>query len=342
MHCEEENYDRIEQLIDEFCSIILTKKDSLDETDIQKAKQYIDSLSPEDTSNLNVREAKTNPKIRSFVLKKIARYIKSYYQDSEFEAHQFKRPFEFDALGSYASFCEQCKEYYQTKNLRHPFPTVLDFTIDYIQEISEHYRVFVHFYDIRSAQTSGSTLRKMEKSAESKAADAVQKITEKVVDSKVEDAVKSQMHRVTSRMSETSVTILGIFSGIVLSIVTGLFYFSSVIESINSANFYRLFSISALVGLVCLVFMTTMFRFIAKIGGKEDMKFFSDNTVMFVCIVLILVMVAGFILQFVCPDSDTNISQTNVDSNVTIDVNVSLAEPISETPVDEDCGVPQI
>ena len=57
--CVEENYERIEELISEFCAIILTQKDSLDSSDIKKAEQYLDSLSLEDIGHLNLKESST-------------------------------------------------------------------------------------------------------------------------------------------------------------------------------------------------------------------------------------------------------------------------------------------
>lgn len=90
--------------------------------------------------------------------------------------------------------------------------------------------------------------------------------TQKSID-EAKMAVEEKMLYVTSKISETSVTILGIFSGIVLTVVGGLFYSSSVLDNINSANLYRLIVVSVLIGFVCFNLIALMFNFISKIGS---------------------------------------------------------------------------
>lgn len=342
--CVEENYERIEELISEFCAIILTQKDSLDSSDIKKAEQYLDSLSLEDIGHLNLKESSTNPQIRSIVLKKIAEYIKTFYRPSDLAPISFKRPFEFDSGGTYISFCKSCEEYYENKHQRHSFPPVLKFTLQYIQEISEHYRIFGHFYDIRSEQTSNSIVRKMAVTAETKASEVVQKVTQEVADKivvdKVDTAVEKKMVDVSSKISESSVTILGIFAGIVLTVVAGLFYSSSVLESINTADFYKLLCISSLVGLVCLHLIVAMFRFVARIGEKSEKKFFSDWVIIVITVILIIVMTTGFVLHLKNPTQNTVTDTEESEINANVDVNISYSDTASND-VTNDSEIPE-
>ena len=324
----EENYERIKELVSDFCAIILTQKDSIDSSDIKKAEQYLDSLSPEDIGHLNLKDPGNNPQIRSIVLNKIAEYIKTFYRASDLAPISFKRPFEFNSAGTYDTFCKACEDYYETKHQRHSFPLVLKFTLQYIQEISEHYRIFGHFYDIRSAQTSDSIVRTAVTATKAKATEVVLGVSTSVAKDKVAEAVKEKMDEVTSRISETSVTILGIFSGIVLTVVAGLFYSSSVLESISDANFYRLLCISALIGFVCLHLILIMFRFIERIGKKDDKPFISNKMTVLFSVVLIVVMLGGLIMQFVFPDNDS--TEAKIKESSTVCDEYSTDEPSSD------------
>lgn len=112
-------------------------------------------------------------------------------------------------------------------------------------------------------------------------------------------AIKNEMTNVTKSISESSVTILGIFSGIVLTVVAGLFYSSSVLESVVKTNFFKLMFISSLVGLVCFGLIVVMFRFIEKISGKTENKFFSDKIVISIMTILCAVMIGGLALYII-------------------------------------------
>lgn len=323
--CTDENYELIEILIHNFCKIILTKKDNLN---VDEAKKYIDSLTLEDITVLNTENPEKNQQIRTIVLKQVAEYISSFFQTP---TPSFQRPFEFDSGGTYVSFCKICNEYYQETHQRNTLPTVLSFTLQYIQEMSEHYRIFGHFYEVHSQQTSNQIIEKMAKTAEEKANEVIKNVSEKTAKDAVEKSVDEKMEEVTTKISETSVTILGIFSGIVLTVVAGLFYSSSVLENINTANFFRLLAVAALVGLVCYHLLLVMFCFIEKfrkvskddtknnIVGKPSIKVLS----IFISIVLIVIFVVSCVLQFVFPNSG-DVSPTNQQSIVNVDENQNM------------------
>jgi len=320
----DENYEHIESLVERFCKIILTKKDKLN---IDGAKKYIDSLTPEDITALNTEKPDENQQIRSIVLKQIAEYIQSYFQEP---TPSFQRPFEFDSGGIYVAFCQTCSEYYQNNHQRNSLPSILKFTLQYIQEMSEHYRIFGHFYDVHSKQTSNQIVEQMAKTAEDKANAVIKNMTKESAEIEVQKSVEEKMIAVTTKISETSVTILGIFSGIVLTVVAGLFYSSSVLENINAANFFKLICTASLVGLVCHHLLVVMFRFIERIksdenkkdNGKSDTKpnGRKDHTI-FISIVLIVIFIITCVLQFIFPNnSDNSTSSTPIDSTVNVDV----------------------
>lgn len=91
----------------------------------------------------------------------------------------------------------------------------------------------------------------------------VKKISRKARKATASEAAKLEA-RLSNKTAETSVTILGIFAGIVLTIVAGLFYSSSVIESINSASIPKLILVASLVGFICINIIAVMFHYIDR------------------------------------------------------------------------------
>lgn len=178
------------------------------------------------------------------------------------------------------------------------------------------------------AQAFAEVASESAKTAMEKAKGAAEKAAEEAT----KNAIELEMNKVTKHISETSVTILGIFSGIVLTVVAGLFYSSSVLENINSANFFRLLAVAALVGLVCFGLIVIMFKFIEQISGKPNNtdgsgnnNFFSDITVKIVTGILIVVMLVGFIFQFVFPNENKNASE-NITNQATVQTTVQKSD----------------
>ncbi len=312
--CTQENYIRIENLITSFCDIVLTKKDELD---LENTKQFIEHLTKEDKIALNFDEPENDSTIRLIIQLRITKYLQSY---GNFAAsNSVKRPFEFDSGGKYKAFCENCDKYYKEQNSGAHLPSIISFTLKYIQEMSEHYRIFGCFYDIRSKETSYSILEDVAGVAEEKAKIAVQGATEESARKAVEIEIDKKMNDVTKNISETSVTILGIFAGIVLTVVAGLFYSSSVLDNINAANFCRLISISALVGFVCYSLIALMFRYIERLKyGKDETPRFNKLSIGISCVLLAITILFG-IFQFFDSNDDKSavISESVVDVNIT-------------------------
>lgn len=319
-----ETYKHIERLVGAFCKIILTKKDG---PNIDKAKQYIDNLTNDDKGYLNLDSPETDPQVRLIVQINITDYLNLYNNFSTPDS--VEHPFEFDSAGAYTFFIQSCIEYYREKNQRAPLPSVLKFTLEHIQEMSEHYRIFSYFYDVRSKETASQIISDMVDVAEERTKVAVTNATKDSAEQAVKKEVENKIKDVSEKISEISVTILGIFAGIVLTVVAGLFYSSSVLESINSADFYKLLCISALVGLVCLHLIVAMFRFVARIGEKSEKKFFSDWVIVVITVVLIIIMTIGFVLHLKNPTPNTSTGAETSDINANVDVNISYNDTTS-------------
>lgn len=107
--------------------------------------------------------------------------------------------------------------------------------------------------------------------AEKSAGKAVRKaVDDQFIEKQLRKSIDKEIDKVKLRLTENSVTILGIFSGIVLTVVAGLFYSSSVLDNINSANFYKLLSLSAAIGIVCISLITIMFNFVYRLNHISE------------------------------------------------------------------------
>ena len=116
-------------------------------------------MTAEDIECLNSID-KSDPFLRDMVLDKISKYIESFEDDAS-ALVGIIRPFEFDSGNAYSNFVPFCKNYYKKTFQGNNLPNVLDFTLQYIGEISEHHSVFVHFYDIHSKQVANEILNKI-------------------------------------------------------------------------------------------------------------------------------------------------------------------------------------
>ena len=213
--CDEKQYNHIQSLISNFCEIVLTTNDNLYRENEQNIEHFINDLSSEDISVLNLEGVDSQVKV--IVLNEIVKYIKKYTELSA--TYDFKKPFEFDSAGSYEKLCEHCKEYYQSTHQNNKLPPVLDFTLHYIHDMSDHYRIFGFFYDYSSTVTKIKIIEELKLIVADIAKDEtikkIDSITNKVVEKKVDNSINRKMDKISEKISETSVTILGIFAGIV-------------------------------------------------------------------------------------------------------------------------------
>lgn len=323
--------------ITELCKIILVNEDKLDKV---KGEKYIKIHIDED-----IRFTGDRYNIRYIVQKEVMQYIENCPSNAQL--------FAFASDSNFHIFRKSFKDYYykyyymQQQDISSlVYPVEFEYVFDFIQEAIDFHTLYEKFsikmseeavkrakreaveasQDAANAATIAA--QHAEKAANNAATKAVEQAIkqvndEKIIENQVTISVDKEMNRVTAKISETSVTILGIFAGIVLTVVAGLFYSSSVIDNINAANFYRLISASALVGFVCFNLLALMFRYIERIRNSNESKtpFFSKVT-LFVSITLLIIMIAFAVLQFHVP-SDIAISNKE---EKTFDVNVTIPQ----------------
>ncbi|MBR4959315.1 MAG: hypothetical protein IKY52_00280 [Clostridia bacterium] len=334
---------KIEALIFDLCETILRKADDIDYNAID---QYIMGLENEEISELNIySDLGYRTFTRSIVQRKIFDYVDTYKNDNTGCS-----PFDFDSALNYQKYVDHFTQTYKAQNNSALPPNVFNYVFEYIKEASEHYRFLERFYRVReeditnkieyvmqnvaedAAKTAAKTAVALSKSLANQAVESAEKaaseaetvakrVAEEKATEKLNDVVNDKLKLIDKQISETSVAILGIFAGIVLAVVAGLFYSSSVLESINTANFYRLLCFASLVGFVCFHLIVAMFRFIAKIGGKDTNKFFSDGYVIFVSIVLLGLIIIGFLVQVYNPSEDCLTDSNNSNTDISISYN---------------------
>ena len=311
----------IEKLISEFCDIILTEKDNLS---IQEATIYIESLTPSERQLLVV--ADFHSPIVSCVLKdNLNSYILKFQNVDDYKSKRVLSPFEFDSGTNFVEYQKKFEELYVQSDTLKTFPKVFHDIFVYIDNISEHYRIFEQFYNVRSQRalapliqrvrsdalalvtekvtefieesvdevvkkastqafyetkaTSDAIIRKADevvKDVDEKATNAIKSVNERV-ETVANSTIDAKMAKVTTKISETSVAILGIFSGIVLAVVAGLFYSSSVLENMVDVSLYRLICISSLVGFICFNLIAVMFLFIERFRTSEPVSESNDS-----------------------------------------------------------------
>ncbi len=324
---------QFETLISDFCDIVLTTKDCLSHSE---AELYVKNLTNVEKSCLN-QYKETDFVVQECVKAQVIEYIQKF-QDQD--VSDLGSPFEFDSGTNYAEYRDFFERKYREFNNNASLPEALKYAFDHIKEMSDHYRVFEQFYVIRTKQAFADIWKRMKvevrrqaklemgkaisqsveeaaQSASERANSHIEKLAEEAkgnAEKAVGEAVEKQMLKVSAKVTETSVTILGIFAGIVLTVVAGLFYSSSVIENATNANFYRLMSVSALVGFVCFNLIAIMFRYISKLKGnpekakaeegpngntpqKNTPRFPLSKMSLFVSITLVVIMVVFAILE---------------------------------------------
>ena len=102
-------------------------------------------------------------------------------------------------------------------------------------------------------------------------------------------------------MNTQLVSVLGIFTGIVLSIFGGISLFSSIFNNINNVGKYRIVFITALTGFILFNLISYMFSEVSYLTGKSKALFSNlkqpHNIIYIICnIVLIIIMISIFVL----------------------------------------------
>lgn len=295
--------DMLKDLIYRLCDIILTFKDCLDEKDFE---EYIRGLSDEQKKLLNsLKDDASKEYVLELVKDRIYLYIDRCRNGEQGEGS----PFAFDVGNGVKKHKENFFNIYRNENSGAETPVAFVDTFRYIGEMCEHYRIFERFNKIVSIDSNSDAIDVIKKDASATVKKTKEDVEKIVNDSKdkieknaektlqdIKNNLKNELLNINKHISETSVTILGMFSGIVLTVVAGLFYSSSVIQNVNTANFYRLVSISALVGFVCFNLLYIMFAFIERFRNPNTKKGF-PALFLLVNIILFITMVVFSILQ---------------------------------------------
>ena len=356
----------IAPLIDGFCKIILTDNDCFN---YEQAEEYIDKLTDSNKSDLNSVKEDLKKAIQDMALIQIINYLQGFHSATIGSPFQFDSGDSFFQYRKH--FEEYYAVKNNNIDIPYVFRVIFDYiksTSDHYRIFEQFYNVrVVETSDTILAKTQSQAeeavkagVEKATKEATKRVEDAVNNAineasnkaqafaevasesaktamekakgaAEKAAEEATKNAIELEMNKVSKHISETSVTILGIFSGIVLTVVAGLFYSSSVLENVNSANFFRLLAIAALVGLVCFGLIVIMFKFIEQISGKPNNtdgssnNFFSDITVKIVTGILVVVMLVGFIFQFIFPNENKNASE-NITNQSTVQTTVQKSD----------------
>ena len=115
------------------------------------------------------------------------------------------------------------------------------------------------------------------------------------------------INKKAENMQKEHVTILGIFSSIVITFVAGMVFSSSVLNNIDKASIYRLVFIMALIALMIFNLVYLLLDFIAKINnqriltesqGKKPAIIESINMVFFTILFLDFVLWAIYWCRF--------------------------------------------
>lgn len=280
--------------INELCDLILIYEDNLD---FDEAERYI-----REHIEKNIEFREDSYTIRSLVQNKVEHYIENspsnvqlfaFSSDNNF--HKYRKNFR-----DYYIYFYKTTQYSASEGVLSSliYPIEFEYIFNFIQEVIDFHtlyntlsnkmiqEVIYHTTKIAKEATTASQQAAEDAATNAKIASTNAKTSaqraaytaveeaigqimqkrkiEKVIKINVNNEVDNQMNKVTSKISETSVTILGIFAGIVLTIVAGLFYSSSVIESINSASIPKLILVATLVGFICINIIAVMFHYIDR------------------------------------------------------------------------------
>lgn len=324
--------------ISELCNIILVYEDSLN---ISKAKKYIKEHIENDIifqgDKYSMKHV-VQEEVRIYI-EKCPTEVQLFAFDSDSGLHKFRKKFKDCYNESY---------YELTKKIDAlAYPNEFEDVFDCIQDSIDIYTMYrnfsIHLEDKIQERVQEKTKRTIKESLDEAKRQIkldAESVTNKTIentlnDGRIENEVKTRvnekMNDITKNISETSVTILGMFTGIVLTVVAGLFYSSSVLDNVNSANFCRLISVSALIGFVCYSLLALMFRYIERIKYKNDtMPRFNRLSIVVGCVLLLIMTVFG-ILQY-CDfnkESDSNEETTNTsttEQNTTLIQDISVSE----------------
>lgn len=313
--------EKINTLIENFCNIILTKADSID---INKTINYIKGLTFQEIEILKAYSNFEN--YEKYIIPIVQQHTLLYLASYGLEEVRVT-PFSFDSGNFFQKYQEDFFNFYKSFH-KQKAPTIFNFIFDYIKDISTTYVFFEKFIIINNIKNKKSYEALLKKYTEEfsvsaekitdieakKAAKAAKKefvaFAKEINDEAKKEAVNKVKVEVMSKVSETNVTILGIFAAIVLTVVAGLFYSSSVIGNIVCADPCKLIGIGSLVGVVCIDLISFLFYFIEKIK-EPSLSFNLKGTIVILNIVLLSFVLLFGIFSFVHDEAKFSSDNSN-------------------------------
>ncbi len=109
---------------------------------------------------------------------------------------------------------------------------------------------------------------------------------------------KNEIEQSRNKAQRDNITVLGIFTGIVVTFVAGLTFSSSVLQNIDNVSIYRLFAMAVVIAFFFINIIGILLEFLCKISGVENdglKKLIKYANILFI-ILLAAVIIARFAL----------------------------------------------
>lgn len=311
----------LDALVNSFCDLVLIKTDGYDS---ESFEQYIDDLSTSERGVLKNAfhgKGETKEHIQELINNKILKYLSEF---NEPNSTVYDTPFVFDSGGNFSELQVMFSDLYKSKT-KDKCPEVFAVIFVTIRHASNNYRLFEQYYNLRKNSINYDFV----KDAKTQINQLSQKISDQMKESQntlnviqseankaklsadqaaknakkaANDAIDRQIPRLDSRLTEKSVTILGIFSAVVLILNTFLSFADVTMEHFISGNPYRaLFSLI----IFCFVISNSIILLISMLNKSMNNKrqsttpkkvFIINNAVIITLLVAVFVMwLTGFI-----------------------------------------------
>ncbi len=198
--------------------------------------------------------------------KNILEYILKPEQNIEENIEKLKDFYKDDKRHSYAIISEYSfsKEVEELNVLAENIRGIYRYSLENKQEIAPKiYKLFDHInLEIVRKQSFEKFKQKTKELANSTKEEVMEEIKEA---KKLAESAKQE----TQSMTKNYITILGIFSSVILAFVAGLTFTNSVLANIDKASIYRLCFIVCLIGLFITNILYYLFDFIRDINRKK-------------------------------------------------------------------------
>lgn len=165
---------------------------------------------------------------------------------------------------------------------------------------------------------------------------------------KAEKNIRKTENRSAKKMTEASVTVLGIFSAVILTFNAALSLSASVLQNINITSIYRLMLISLVIGLIAFNLIFALFYYLnvfrSKLAGSDEVelkKLGKKSLIVFwvtdiILVLLMLLVVVAWWIGIVESRNDrfehideTTAVSTEISSSFSDDISTEVDDEIS-------------